>query len=382
VITKLAITNFQSYEKAVIYPGSINIIIGRNNSGKTAILRALRLLFFNEPEGSDFVRYGAKDAIVEVVYDGHVIKRVKGAQNIYELDGSVFSNFGRDIPQEIVSVLGFSAVKVDRKVYELNYESAHEAPFFVSETQVTAGKIFSKLGEKVIGDLVVLDLAINAANSELRKLNTELAVLSKQKENVLNEVSKYSKLDEIDLQVCRDQLIFYEKLSYHLETVKNIKQELDLCDKDILLYEQLIDVDVAKLEEDFYLMSRLQEQLDMLMNVEDELNYIERNMKSVNELVNVDMSVLESQIFELQGLQESLASLSKLQQDLSTVDFEMSRVESLISSNLKEYEASLEDYKKWLVFQQKCPVCYRDISERDIYYILEELRNDKRSIAP
>ena len=51
----LHLINFQSHLNTVIelHPG-LNILVGESDQGKTAIIRALRWLFYNEPRGTGF----------------------------------------------------------------------------------------------------------------------------------------------------------------------------------------------------------------------------------------------------------------------------------------------------------------------------------------
>lgn len=46
-ISKIEIKNYRSLEEIAIYPNKITALVGRNNSGKSNILRALELFFEN-----------------------------------------------------------------------------------------------------------------------------------------------------------------------------------------------------------------------------------------------------------------------------------------------------------------------------------------------
>ena len=54
IIKELNIENFKGITSLVIKPTKINIIVGKNNTGKTSLLEAMDLLFNNE----DFSKYG------------------------------------------------------------------------------------------------------------------------------------------------------------------------------------------------------------------------------------------------------------------------------------------------------------------------------------
>ena len=375
MITRIKIEDFQSYQNIEIFPGQTTIIVGRNNSGKTAILRALRLVFFNHPDGSDFVRYGAKNATVEIEYDNHIIKRIKGKQNIYELDGSIYSNFGKDVPQEISTILGFSIIQVDRNSYELNYGSAHEAPFFVSETSATAGKIFSKLGEQVLGDLVLLDKSINASNSNIRKLSTESTVLEKQKTDTLDILSKYVLLDEIDLDSCEFLIQTYEKGIENLNYIYSIYDELVEIEKSIDFYTQLSDIDIEELEKEVFRLSDIQSTIYNLYKINDELYNLENSITGIESysITEKDTNNLENIYIEISNLSNFVSELRKLRGDLKDSDVSIDRANKSLEKVHVDYNSSISEYKEWLLSQKKCPICFKDIADHDLETILKEI---------
>jgi len=55
LIRSLEIENFQSHEltKLDLHKG-LNVIVGPSDQGKSALIRALRWLCYNEPKGTDF----------------------------------------------------------------------------------------------------------------------------------------------------------------------------------------------------------------------------------------------------------------------------------------------------------------------------------------
>jgi exonuclease SbcC len=58
-IKKLSLRNFQSHRETDLeFSPGLNIIVGPSDQGKSAIIRALRWLFYNEPRGTGFIRVG------------------------------------------------------------------------------------------------------------------------------------------------------------------------------------------------------------------------------------------------------------------------------------------------------------------------------------
>jgi exonuclease SbcC len=109
---KLVIENFQSHvnTECTFHPG-LNVFVGPSDSGKSAILRALRWVLFNAPRGADFIRVGTNLCKVELhLSDGSIITRIRNhtsSINRYQLNKPnkeelVFEGFGSEVPLEIV----------------------------------------------------------------------------------------------------------------------------------------------------------------------------------------------------------------------------------------------------------------------------------------
>ena len=76
-IKQLRLKNFQSHEDTVLdfVPG-LNVLLGNSDTGKSAIVRAIRWLFYNEPAGDEFLQRGKSLVEVEAeFYDGSRLKR-------------------------------------------------------------------------------------------------------------------------------------------------------------------------------------------------------------------------------------------------------------------------------------------------------------------
>ena len=80
------IRNFQSHKKSILnLSKGVNVIVGKTDSGKSAIIRALRWLFTNTPSGDAFRSWDGGDTKVSATfYDmDKKITRIKGNKNAY-----------------------------------------------------------------------------------------------------------------------------------------------------------------------------------------------------------------------------------------------------------------------------------------------------------
>ena len=77
-IEKVILENFQSHKfTSVEFDRGLNIIVGASDSGKTAILRAIKWALYNDPAGDYFIREGATEASVSIFFsDKTSIKKI------------------------------------------------------------------------------------------------------------------------------------------------------------------------------------------------------------------------------------------------------------------------------------------------------------------
>ena len=78
-ITKVHLENFQSHKNTSLeFDRGLNVILGNSDSGKTAILRAIKWALYNEPQGDYFIMQGQNQVLVEIEFsNGAIIKRLK-----------------------------------------------------------------------------------------------------------------------------------------------------------------------------------------------------------------------------------------------------------------------------------------------------------------
>ena len=97
--------NFQSIEDAEIVVDRFTVVTGPNNSGKTALQRAVQGVFTN-PSGDAFVRHGAERLIVDIDFgNDETVRWEKGpkVKPTYTVKGKVI-NPGRQVPTEVLAL--------------------------------------------------------------------------------------------------------------------------------------------------------------------------------------------------------------------------------------------------------------------------------------
>ena len=117
----LRIQNFQSHEDSFLeFDSNLTAVVGLNNHGKSAILKALQKIVRNNPEGNSFIRNlptQQEQTIITLETDSGTIRReiTRGkdsgkyiivADNINSTEDIEFIKFSKTgIPQEVLNTL-------------------------------------------------------------------------------------------------------------------------------------------------------------------------------------------------------------------------------------------------------------------------------------
>lgn len=157
MIRKIILDNFMAHEHTELELGpGVNALTGPNNSGKSAIVEALRYLTSN-PAPSSCIRHGAKEARVTVeLEDGTRVTWVRTKRYpLYEIlypgqdEPEEFAKMGRGgVPDEVRDVLrlDFLDIETGKKVdihignqrepvFLINQPGSHAAAFFAASTE-------------------------------------------------------------------------------------------------------------------------------------------------------------------------------------------------------------------------------------------------------
>jgi exonuclease SbcC len=157
MIKSVELLDFQSHKKLrVQFAPGITTIIGDTDVGKSAVIRALRWVCQNVPQGADFVRWGSKCAVVTLEVEDQIIVRSRGkGENGYLMSGDEFKAFGTGVPVEIAKVL---------KLSDLNFQAQHDSPFWLS---IGGTEVARQMNQIV--NLEIIDGVLSAVADKTRK---------------------------------------------------------------------------------------------------------------------------------------------------------------------------------------------------------------------
>ncbi len=191
---KINIKNFQSIENAEIEIGPLTVLVGQSDVGKSAIIRALYLLHRNKG-GLELLKYGASKLSVEQQLQGDVsvsIHKGKGV-NAYSIKDKVLSKIGKDVPDEVSSVLRTDELQLDKdQSIDLNFSRQFDTPFLLSDSSSVVTKAVSSLS-----GINIIYSAIREANSEYQKLKTKHEILSESLKGLIKYENLYKEAEEL-----------------------------------------------------------------------------------------------------------------------------------------------------------------------------------------
>lgn len=252
-ITKLELKNFQSHENTTLeFHRGLNVIVGNSDSGKTAILRAIKWALYNEPLGDYFIKQGEKDVSVTIYFNTKAIVRRyrSSSKNTYYLkksDGEeyTFDGFGQKVPKEIIDEIEMDKINLDEKSTSIiNIAEQLEGPFLLNEK--------SSLRASAIGRLVgvnYIDDALRETIRDKKQITSKAKDLYLEKKALEKDLKEFEYLDkaESDLNKLKELRKTIDKKQDRLNKItllnknfKNIKENILVNEK---IYNKYLDID-------------------------------------------------------------------------------------------------------------------------------------------
>ena len=150
MIRAITIQNFLSHKKTKLeFSKGLNVIVGQTDSGKSAIIRALRWVITNKPGGDSFrSNWGGDTEVLLEFFTQWYTSRIKSNRNLYELDGVELEGFGSSVPDEIREELNIDV---------LNLQTQFETHFLLGKSPGEIAAYFNRIAglDKSSGNLIL-----------------------------------------------------------------------------------------------------------------------------------------------------------------------------------------------------------------------------------
>jgi hypothetical protein len=269
---KITVENFQSISKAQVDVKGLTVITGQNNTGKSALARAVSSVFTN-PRGNSFVRIGSPSTSVNIDFeDGNQIKWTKGKNvNEYEVNGKLIQKVGTDVPDEVYQASLVKPVEVDNKEVYPQVAKQFQQVFLIDLPPSSLASALSNVDviqqlekasalvrsdiKEITGQLKTKNNDLVEAKDYLKKFNgvdsvegilahiETLDAQIKHKENIISTLEKENALRQ-QFKAIIDELNELDRVS--IDTVVNdvvsLENSYNVVNADHLKREQLKEV--------------------------------------------------------------------------------------------------------------------------------------------
>ncbi len=368
MIKSLLIKNFQSHKDTFLeFCEGVNVIYGLSQAGKTAILRALKLIIYNRPSGGEFFsnfagNEGQTGVEIELTEGPRIaiIKTVKRAKDgskglkstIYELDeknndGLTWSP-GTDIPVEIRKALNMG---------ETNIQSQFAKPFLIMSPGGEVARTINRIThlEEVDGWKTDLTKRVNSQNSEIQ-------VLMNQATEIEQALTKYKGFEDLE-EIIND----LTKLDQEIE---QLFPRLNRLDSGLVKYEDAQDA-----------IKKMAPKLEPLEEIYSQIKTIDDQTQKTKDQIDTILAIklMDTVIAEMGTSMNDLINLEKImsgEKQRNLLDNAITGIVAL-DDNIQAMKKRRDDLKKQymeiLKRDKECPTCFGPIDKATIKRIEEEL---------
>ena len=350
MIKELHIQNFQSHKDSILqfHPG-VNIIVGPTDSGKTAIIRALRWAVWNKPTGDSFRSHWGNETSVKLILTNGEITRIKGnSKNEYISNESRYAAFGTAVPEDISKVLNMN---------EINLQQQLDTPFLITNTSGEVALHFNK-----IANLESIDISTSKIKQWIREITKRIDADTSLIKRLETSLSAYNSLEQIEMklevlettQLKEGRIIRnIRKLTKVFEEVKNLEKDLEKISESTQ-YEKEVDNIIKQInkkkskEKEILTLNFLLEQAEITT----------QSLSDTSNLIELEGTLLPI-LKKLETAKETKLQLKKLNALLQSI------------ANLKD---SIKVYNQKIITMEKtyhknmpdiCPFCGSKINKDD-----------------
>jgi DNA repair protein SbcC/Rad50 len=183
MLRRVSVRDFQSLKRVDLDIGGFTVISGPSNSGKSAFMRAVRMVAENVDSPSTIVRHGAKRAAAGLVFIDGSVALVRGkAKSEYTFGEETYPKAGKDVPDAVAEFLRFAEVEGE----SLSFAFQFDRPFLLDDPATQVAKVFGDLT-----NVTVLFAAVREANRRRLENGSRLKVRRQQLEELRLRAKEY-----------------------------------------------------------------------------------------------------------------------------------------------------------------------------------------------
>lgn len=216
-----------SHRHTVIEPADgLTVLIGPNNCGKSAFVRALQILCHNSPSGF-VLRHDEKkcDVIVETE-SGDVIQwtRKRNGGPSYTINGQVFDRLRSRVPEEVHQILHMPKVDCDNESFDIHFGEQTEPVFLLRNRGRAAAQFFASSSDAT--HLVAMQ---SLHKSKVLIAKRDLTTLTDKKTSLEKQNAALQPVDALSQQLadCESLAVEIESNDVRIEELKILIAAID-----------------------------------------------------------------------------------------------------------------------------------------------------------
>lgn len=349
MIKALTLQNFQSHKDNHIElsPG-VNIIIGPSDSGKTAIIRALRWAIFNRPQGDHFRSHWGGCTSVEIELDNHTIIRKKDKGDEYILDEASFKAFRSDIPDEIIKAFNIN---------EINLQMQLDAPFLLNDSSGSVAQHFNRVAK-----LEKIDTGRQNIESWIRQITSDINYKEADIEKHNQSLVKFEHLAkfEADVETLEQLDNQYNNMIKSLDKLKGLIKNIQNLNCDLQEYTVLLELEepVNSILSLYKQHDAAREQSQNLDDIIKEISDCNTNIANYTVLFEMepDIDRLLGLYSNIKEIQKEKVNLNNIIESIQTKDIRINRAKKLQEEKQQEFDINFPDL---------CPLCGEEHKTKD-----------------
>lgn len=292
MIKSLLIENFKSHQKTFLrFHKGVNVIVGLGMSGKTNIIRSIKMVKDFRPLNQRYKSNFAKNKKTKIeikTTEGKTIsleRKDKKAKYILEYgeNKQVFRKFNKSVPKEITAALNME---------DINLQEQLDFPYLVLDTPGQITKIINR-----ITGTNKIDNWIKKLNAEIRNKKAVIQDTIKEKKEAKDKLRRLDGLEEIEPTIIRLEKInkktkkkklehyFIEKTIFQME---NIDKEIEEYSKALKVVRWVKRLEEVKKEKENLLEQKLI--LTELIDIDKQIKIHKEVLKNEIELLSREIS--------------------------------------------------------------------------------------------
>lgn len=382
-IKKIDLINFQSHKfTSLDFADGLNVIVGPSDNGKTSILRAIRWVFFNEPQGLGMLRNNEDFASVRIYFnnDYSVERKRSKKENLYiiynEKTGEVqeFNSLRTGLPPEVSNVMKIKKITLD-KASDINFniQFQHDGPFMFSYTATQKSALIGKMY-----NLDVVDKAIDDTNKDIKSQKSDIKRINEEIKELDEKILIYKDIEKEE-KLLKDRELITKNIEESVEKlnlINSLKDKLDENKKNKeYLLERIKDFDkilsnealISNASKSFEVLNKYKaykNKLDLIKVDIDKTDAIYKKSKNITEKLDLDNTIIKNL--------NDFTKLSELRKRLNEVGASIEKGKYFIKDNDDNLNKDLKEYTELLIKLKKCPYCNSDVDKAHIDLIVKE----------